>query len=104
MINIETRRAESLEERILSKKNGERILQLNDQNMNRLRDVMMESMINTDSSAEIVRLLNAAKGFTDALSQMLSDGDASNIELVEKVLKSASSLLRQKKIGKREAS
>ena len=98
MISIETRRAEqSLEEQILSKKGGEKMLRLNDQNMNRLRDIMMESMLNANSTTEIVRLLNAGKGFTDALSDALQTGDSERIELVEKVLKAASSLLREKR-------
>lgn len=104
MISIETGSRRSLEDQLLERENGDRILQLNDKTMNRLRDVMMESMVNADSPKEIVRLLNAAKGFTDALSDTLSKGDATHIELVEKVLKSAASLLRQSSIEQRKAS
>ncbi len=74
---------------------GKQILRLNDKNMSALRDVMMKAALEAHSPSDIVRLLNAAKGFTDALAKKLDDGDPKNIELVERVLKAASSLLRE---------
>lgn len=97
MMNVEERRLKPVEEQILSRKGGEKMLSLNDQNLDHLRDVLMESMLSAQSTVEVVRLLNAAKGFTDALEGALEGGSASKIELVEKVLKAAASLLRQQK-------
>ncbi|MEK7648453.1 MAG: hypothetical protein AAB400_00860 [Patescibacteria group bacterium] len=94
-MNIETKQQQSLEERILERESGKQILRLNDKNMNNLRDVMMKSILEARSPKETVRLLNAAKGLTDALSKKLEDGKPENIELVERVLKAAASLLRE---------
>lgn len=97
MHGVEARYARSLSDSVRELPSGKEMLRLNDASMNTIRDTIMQGLAMVETSNERVRMLNAIKLFSDSLAFCLKQSDKDSVEHLERVLRSASSLLKQRK-------
>lgn len=97
MQSIEARHARSLSDSVVELPSGKELLRLNDASMNAIRDTIMRSLATVENSSDRVHVLNAVKLFSDSLAACLEHSDKEAVRHLERVLRSASSLLKEGK-------